>query len=201
MGNFSAGRNLLAIECLFGTNVGRPRPNVLGASHVGVACQVSQQPKCWPQTTNVTFSRQLNLGFHNATSETKLVPRLQHGRFEMLGFTNLLFRIFFVFPNDIGIFGLSFNDELSIFVRFSIRGRIIVKGVVGVIVFLECGPSWIASVFKGSLGNIELLRKDELMRIRCAGGIRRRSSCWSCRGFRSTSGWRRGPMFGMLRRF
>mmetsp|Transcript_19507 Transcript_19507/g.54410 ORF Transcript_19507/g.54410 Transcript_19507/m.54410 type:complete len:416 (+) Transcript_19507:970-2217(+) len=195
MGNSIAGRHVLSPKCFFCAKVGGKWPNVLGTSYIGVARQVPQQPKRWPQSTNVALARHRSLCFDNTTRETKLVPGLQHCRFKMFRFSSLLFRIFFVFPNNESVGGFGCNDELTIIVGSCICYRIIVQRSVGVIVLFESGPSWITSVCKGTPGHVELFGKYEFVRTRSGRGISRGRLRWCRRGPRRTSCWGFGSVF------
>lgn len=77
-------------------------------------------------------------------------------------FGNLFFFELYIIESDNGsILCFTFDDEMAIGVSVRIGGRIVVLGIIGVIVLIEGGPSWIGSVGEGSVGGVEFIREDE----------------------------------------
>jgi hypothetical protein len=126
-----------------------------------VPCQITQQPKGGPQTTNVRFSGQCDSGFDNATRHTKLVPCLQHGTSKVFGHVRSP-QFDVVEAYNLGICCFAGDYEFSVGISYGILWCVIMQGVVGVIILIQGRPTGIGAIVKAPVGCVEFIRKNEL---------------------------------------
>ena len=78
-------------------------------------------------------TRQCHFRLHYPTSETELIPRLQHGTFEMLRDPFILvFDI--VEPEYFCICCFGLDDEISLCIGKGVIGRVVMLRIIGIII-------------------------------------------------------------------
>ena len=137
-------------------------PDMLGTAHVGMSGQVPQQPKCRPQSTHIMPPRHGHLGFQYPPGDTKLIPRLQHGRSEMFPYVRPL-QFHVIKPDNVRVSRLTRNDQFPLFVGPHILGGVVVQSIVRIVVLVHGRPAGIGPVVKFPMRHVEFVGKDQFV--------------------------------------